>query len=73
MYIYNRAVCITLKVHVGAHDVFPPVREREVIRSIVVPVDEEPSEVLTGESAQQVPKSPKTRFVAVSCQDVNIS
>lgn len=48
-----------------AHDVFPHIREREAVRSIIVPVDAH-VEIMEKATETEEPKSPKSSFVAVS-------
>lgn len=58
-----------IQVHATAHDVFPAViKEKEAIKSIVVPVHDPTVEVLEQETpaAAEQPTSPKSSFVAVS-------
>ena len=60
-----------LQVHATAHDVFPTViKEKETIKSIMVPVDDPNVEVMEQETPSapttQQPTSPKSSFIAVS-------
>ena len=60
-----------LQVHATAHDVFPTViKEKETIKSIMVPVDDPNVEVMEQETPSapttQQPTSSKSSFIAVS-------
>lgn len=58
---------VVTQVHATAHDVFPPIREREVIKSINIPVDEPNIEVLEDNTTtSEPPITQKSSFVAVS-------
>ena len=65
-----------LQVHATAHDVFPTViKQKETIKSIMVPVDDPNVEVMEQETPSapttQQPTSPKSSFIAVSLCNIH--